>query len=256
MRRIALFAALTAVSFGAVWVWAQGQSVQDGSRFNSSNSTGSRSTTLVPQLIGGVIRADTTSKALTMNDDGTLATKEGSPARDDVQLFPVFGPVALAAAAADSNSVPIDVHRYRYLKLLIKCYLTNGASNATGRLIFQFREHANSLSDTTSTFAEYQYSSSNLGVALSIVDTTTSGQTVTGSATLPWSGEYIVNFMGTRSSPGNAVAAVVWSYPNGVAIPLDAVMGRPARFNQLSIRVRNGGTAAVNVTVQVLGFAS
>jgi len=72
---------------------------------------------------------------------------------------------------------------------------------------------------------------------------------------VPWSGEFVIRVSGNRASPLNAVAAVVWSYPNGMAIPVDGIMGRATRFNQLSVRVRNMGSAACVVYLYVLGFA-
>lgn len=210
-------------------------------------------------LQGGLNYAD--SSLVVPGVDPTLKgwyTVEQDPARDDVVLFQDVINATLANAAVDSSGI-LDVHRYRYLKLLVKAHLTSGASTGHVRLIFQLREHMNSLADSNSTFAEYTYAATNQAVALSLVDSTLTGHLATGSASLPWSGEFIVNVTGNRAAPGNAVAAVPYSYPNGIGIPLDTVYGRPARFNKMSIRVRNatatGGNACI-VKVSVLGFAS
>ena len=207
------------------------------------------------QLTGGLGYADSTMQVPGV--DPTLHAwyvAEQALARDDVHLFTAISNSALANAAADSSGV-MDVHRYRYLKLLVKAYLTNGASNATARLAFQLREHMNSNVDTMSTFAEYPYGANSQSVVVGLIDTTITGQTQTGSASTAWSGEFTVYVAGNRASPLNAVAAVVFSYPNGMSIPVDNIMGRATRFNQLSIRVRNLGTAACVVYVYVLGFA-
>jgi hypothetical protein len=125
-------------------------------------------------------------------------------------------------------------------------------------LAFQFREHMNAAAtDSNSIFPEYQYGQSNQAVTVTGIDTTVTGHLFTGSASTAWSGEYVVNLTGNRAAPASGVAAVVWSYPNGIGIALDSMFGRPARFKNLSIRVRNLNVTgpAVKLNVSVLGFA-
>jgi hypothetical protein len=266
MKRIAILcAALAALWAGAAWA----QTVtQDGNSTRTSQQA---------QLQGGLLRTDSTMKANTMSSTGGQAVYDESRDRDKVRTWQpseVLTVASLAAAAGDSSDV-IDVHEYRYLKLLIKATPIGAAVNTTVRLAFQFRECMNGVdSDSSSVFPEYMYAeppkpSERDSIAFGVVagqarlvtfagvDTSLAGHIVTGSVSLPWSGEYVVTFNMNRSAPGIGVAAQIFSYPNGVSIPLDSFFGRPTRFNQLQIRVRNLNITgpAVKLNVGLLGFA-
>lgn len=248
-RTVAILAALAALWAGAAWAVTD---TQDG-----------QSTRGVQQarLGGGLVRADSSMKAFTMSSTGGLSTYDEDRDRDYVTTWEnIIVSTSIAAGAGDSTDAPINVGAYRYLKLLIKATPIGAAANTTVRLGLQFRECLNGVEDdTTSIFAEYLHGRSDQGVLAGTtgVDTTYSGHLVTGSATLPWSGEYVVTFNMNRSSPGDGVAATVWSYPNGVSIPLDNFFGRAARFKYLSIRVRNLNSSgpAVKLTMHMIGFA-
>lgn len=213
-------------------------------------------------LIGGLGYTDSSMQVPGVNPTThALYSEEQSKDRDYVQYWPpaqVISTASLAAAAGDSTTSPIDVHAYRHLKLLIKCTPIGASVNTTVRLAFQFREHVAQLTDSNSTFAEYLYSRMDHGTTTaSVVDTTMAGHLVTGSVSLPWSGEYVVTINMNRSAPANGAAANIFSYPNGVSIPLDSFYGRPARFEYLSIRVRNLNITgpAVKLQVALKGFA-
>lgn len=186
-----------------------------------------------------------------------LYTADQSRDRDAVQLFNVMSGTNLAVNAADSSGV-LDVHAYRYLKLLIKITPRTGA-NTVVRVAFQFRECANGSTDSSSVFPEYAYGQVALGAVTTVasqIDTTMAGHIATGSASVPWSGEYGIRIDGARSAPASGVAAVAWSYPNGISLPLDSFFGRAARFNKLQIRMRNMNlSTGVDYTIQLLGFA-
>jgi len=220
--------------------------------------------TTIPQSIqiGGVVRADTTQKSATMSSTGGLAVYDEDRDRDKVTLWQnQLQVTALAIGSADSTGV-IDVHAHRYLKILLKATPASGDTGSIVRLALQFREHMNSGVDSNSVFAEYLYGARDVN-ATSGADTLTMGHIAQGTAGSPWSGEYVVQISPKRSSPTSSVSVNgrVFAYPNGLSIPLDSFFGRPARFNKLSIRVRNlgantvAGGATCNVTLHVLGFA-
>lgn len=192
-------------------------------------------------------------------------------AKTATRLFDAVTATNLAVGAADSSGV-LDVEQYPYLKLLVKAVPRTGV-NTTVRLGFQFRECMNNMVDSTSSFATYMYGTGPLpakqdsiafGVAAGQArlvefagnDTVRAGHLVTGAASTPWSGEYVVVVNGNRSAPGNGAAATVFSYPNALDLPLDAFFGRQVRYSKLQIRVRNlnANSPGVDVTVKVLGF--
>lgn len=179
---------------------------------------------------------------------GNALTKEQSPIYEQNGLFQgIINNSALANAAADSSAI-IDVHRFDLGTLLFKITPSTGAGTKT-RLAVSIREHLNGIADSVSTFPLMLYGQTPV-VATSMVDTTLAGHLLTGSSTTPWSGEFIIEADAGRNSPVNAVAAVAFSYPNGIAIPLPSLFGRDVFLDYMSIRVRNitGPTAAVTVS--------
>lgn len=207
---------------------------------------------------GGTDASGTNRKAL-YSTTRALSTYDEDRDRDKVTLWQsLMSNASLAAAAGDSSGV-IDVHAYRYLKLLLKATPIGAAANTTVRLAFQFRECMNGNADSSSSFPEYQYGRSDMGVLAGTtgVDTTFSGHLVTGTVSLPWSGEYVVQINMNRGGTGATGTALIFSYPNGISIPLDNFFGRAARFSKLQIRMRNLNITgpAVKYDLSLLGFA-
>lgn len=248
MKRIAMIAALLAVVAGPSWA----QNYMLGSHLGTHYRG---------QAIGGYSSADTSFIGAKMSTTGGLSIYDEDRDRDKFTLWrDVISNASLAAAALDSSGTSYtDVHAYRYLKLLIKAVPIGAAANTTVRLAFQFREVMDGILDSTNTVPEYMYGRSDVGVLSGTtgVDTTFSGHLVTGTVSLPWSGEYVVTFNMNRSAPASAVAANIASYPNMVGISLDSIFGRPMRFAKLNIRVRNLNISgpAVKLNVSLLGFA-
>jgi hypothetical protein len=199
-------------------------------------------------------------KINTMSSTGGLSIYDEDRDRDKVTLWQdLLSKASLAAGVADSNDVPVDVHAYRYLKILVKVTPIGAAVNTTARLAVQFRECMNNNVDSTSTFAEYQYGMFPVGsiTASTQNDTTVAGQLAVGSISEAWSGEFVIKVNMNRSAPASGVAAIPFSYPNGMSIPLDSFFGRNARFNKLQIRVRNMNVTgpALKYSISLLGFA-
>ena len=143
-RRWMLLAAL------AIPLVAWGQSpVQDGQRFSPVSESGARSTMLQGAAVGGVIRADSTFKMLTVDSDGNLKTVNADPIQDQFR----DGSVAIisssiAALSADSSAV-ISMGAYRLMGLAIRM---TGNPSLHARLAVQIRFHLNAQSDTSSMF--------------------------------------------------------------------------------------------------------
>lgn len=183
---------------------------------------------------------------------GNAKVVEAAPNRDYNFTFSnIINTASLAAAAADSSAI-LDVHNMRLGTLLFKVTPIGGGTGLITRLAVQVRIHLNGGSDTLSTFAVHSYGSGPV-FAASVLDTMNAGHLATGSATAPWSGETVLTFNGNRNSPLNAVAATVFTYPNGVAIPLSSLTGRDFYADYISIRVRNITGPAAKVAVSLIG---
>jgi hypothetical protein len=222
MRRIALFAALTA---GLVAAIAFGQSVvQDGRLFNSTNSTGSRSTVFQPMLMGGVVRADTTSKALTMDADGNLKMVNAAPIQSQFRDGSVAViNSAIAALSADSSAV-ISMGAYRLYGLAIRMTVN---PSLTARLAVQIRFHLNAQSDSSSIFPF-----GGMAFTGAAVDTSGYGTTVSPTTTLVGRSEFLVNLT------SDGLAASSFGNPPNIYIDLRDRVGLPIWAPYISVRVR------------------
>lgn len=229
-------------------------------------------------MVCGYFNGDTTYRCLTLTTTNALITSEASKDRNTVFQQQVIGPQTtpfLVVGGSDSLAVPITAYPYRHWKLLIKCVSQTGTGQIN-RLAFQVRTHYNAGTDSSSTFAEYPFGDmswfhtspivprSSLG-ALSgpynisqdstrtQADTLNVGHLFTGSATAQWSGEFVVTINNNRGAPGSGVAANVFSYPNGISIPLDNIFGRDFWAPYLSVRVRNLAGPTCVVTCWLVG---
>ncbi len=183
--------------------------------------------------------------------NGSALTSESAPAMDANLTFAnVIQNSSLAVGAADSSAV-LDTHRMRLGVLLFKIVPSTGTGVIT-RLAVEVRLHLNGASDSSSTFPIYLDAfNAGLARASGAADTAGAGHFITGSATALYSGEFSVGANSGRNAPGNAVAAVAWTYPNGIAIPLSNLYGREVWAPYISVRVRNmvGPTCAVTVSL-------
>lgn len=205
----------------------------------------------------GVDRTDSTARATTMNSDGTLSTKEASPARDANLTFQDiinnFGVSALAIGAADSSAV-LDTHDMRLGMLLIKAAVAGTGTVDTTvavRIAVQLRTHLGGVDDSMSAFPIYLYGNSPLGAAgTAHVDTTVQGHiynatSLTGLSATPtawtaWSGEQTILIHAKRNAHGSSIAinGHTHYYPNGIAIPLSSIFGRDIYSPYTSVRIR------------------
>lgn len=214
---------------------------------------------------GGTDASGTNRKAL-YSTTRALSTYDEDRDRDKILSgsAPLLTNTSLAIGAADSNATPLDVHTYSWLKLCIKgTPLAQGGNDTTSivRLILQFRECLNNNTDSTSVFPEYGWNTT-LGAAVSGADTTLSGHLVRGNAGSPWSGEYVIEFNAKRNAVTSSISVNgrLFYYPNGIAIPLDVLVGHRARFKYLQVRARNAGnittasSSALAYDLYVLGF--
>jgi hypothetical protein len=183
----------------------------------------------------------------------------------------IIGGITLAIGGADSSGI-LDTHRMRLGTLLIKATptsVTGADSLSTIRLGVQVRTHLNGLADSSNTFAFYMYGRSDQGgvAAASQIDTSAVGQifnavNLAASANTVYSGEFVVYVQVSRLGPGTSAVGTMgqrtFSYPNGMAIPLQSIFGRDIFSPYTSIRIRNlgviGPTArSVIVTAHLVG---
>lgn len=204
-------------------------------------------------VIGGV-GTDSLPQPVRLTTTYAINTNDESRDRDlsGITLADISG-TNLATAGACSTGV-MDTRQYMRLKVLLK--VTPRANGGLTRLAIQYREHWNGVStvgDTANTFANLMLASQSPFVAAGAPDTLSMGHLVTGSATVPYSGEYTAIFTAGRND-GQATGGLGAS-PNGIAYTLTNVYGQPERFAYLSIRMRNLTSQACDYHLIVLGFA-
>lgn len=156
----------------------------------------------------------------------------------------------LTLGAGDSSAV-LDTHRMRLGTLLLKCVPSTGVGR-TVRLAVQVRTHLNGLTDSSSVFPIYMYTQAPVAVG---IDSSNTGHVMDGSATAAWSGEFVVTINGNRNEPntGTPVAALAWSYPNGLALPLQSDSGREFYSPWTSVRIRILSGPSCQVTASLIG---
>ena len=251
MRWIAMLAAvLTATSAYAQDVTTSGTKPVPAS--SSGNISG---TAPVKAMMVGGASSDTTRFVLPITSDGTgLKISDNSRDRDNVLTTQIIGgqsgTVLIPGTGSDSSgAIPIDVHAYRYLKLVFFISLldsTGGTALAATptRFAYQVRENINNQMDSLSTAACY-HPLSNQGVSAAITaDTTIVGQTVAGTASVPWSGETVLYADIGRAGGG---VGAKFSYPTGMSVMLQTPYSQE-QYRYISVRLRFLSTATSGIT--------
>lgn len=243
-RRAVVAAVLLAVPMLA---WAQ-TVTQDGQRTDPGRRVAGQG-----MAVGG-IDAETLFVIPRFDASKNLKTAEQTPIFDQHGISQsIISGVTLAAAAADSSS-PIATHKYRIVGLLIKAVPSTG-TGGINRLAFQIRAHLNGQADSSSTFAWYPQATTNMGAAATAaLDTTFMvGHQITPASTTPGSGEFTVIVNRNRNAPGDGAAAVPFSYPSGIYLPLSTFFGTDFWSPWTSVRVRNLVGPSCKVTVHLVG---
>lgn len=209
---------------------------------------------------------------------GNAYMVNASPLQDaNLTFASIIDNASLALGAADSSAI-LDTHAMRLGMLLIKA--SNGTTTGTAdttvtwRVAIQIRTHLNGQSDSSSTFAIYQYGNTQVGVSATAPDTSAQGHLIQGISTTglnatpdansPWSGEYTVVIMAKRLAHASSIAinGHTYYYPSGIAIPLQSIIGRDVYSPYTSVRVRvmtcekaNAAfaTAGLKITVHLVG---
>ena len=204
------------------------------------------------QRVAGVDITDTSTRVLRVDASWNLKTSEAYPLSDQNLTFSSIISSTITAASADSSAV-LDTHRMRLGMLLIKANPVGGGTGTINRLAVQIRVHLNGQSDTSSTFAIYQYGATAVATAGALPDTISFGHLVSGSTTTPWSGEFDIMATAARSSPISGGGSNDFRSPNGIAIPLQSLFGRDSWAPYVSVRVRNITGPSCAVTVHLVG---
>ena len=183
---------------------------------------------------------------------GHATTQEADPAMDGNLTFSsIISTASIAAGAADSSAI-LDTHRVRLGMLYVDCtpILAGGWADSliSIRLSIQVRSHLNGQADSASTFAVYPYGRTDIGsqaTTASQTDTTVTGHLLdlnnhAASAARAPSGEFVVVVAANRVAGGWRT----FTYPRGIAIPLQSIFGRDPYSPYTSIRVRNLGNGA------------
>jgi hypothetical protein len=153
--------------------------------------------------------------------------------------------VTLAAAAADSCT-PIPMTGKVY-SITVKCVAQSfpTATPPKVRLAVSIRNHMFGLDDSLNTSNFYPLPLR----AVVAGDTTTVGQTLAGSTSSPWSGEFVMQFDSARLGTGTTA---LFPYPNAQTYMLGPIYGGALFGTDISVRVRNLSiTSAPSVKVWV-----
>ena len=194
------------------------------------------------------------STGLRTTSSGHLTTQEQDPAMDaNLTFASIINNSALAAGAADS-SIVLDTHRMRLGTLLFKIVPGTGNPGIT-RLAVQIRVHLYGSADSSNTFAIYRDLGGD-GLARASgagADTSAGGHYITGSATVAWSGEFVVAANNNRNARGSLLATTPFYYPSGIAVPLQSYYGRDIYAPYISVRIRSIAGPTCAVTVHLVG---
>ncbi len=255
-------AAIAACAFGALVslpLYAADQAA-DGQRFGPLGSgTGAQvsSKVPVPQLMGGMYAADTTSRALRTDASGNVLMADADRDRDLWQPYSLINNYLFASGnyMADSNAVPMDTHNFRRCALVI--YGNGDSLSSRVRIAVQVRAHYTSAADSGSTYPWYRWRPGATGSA----DGDSLGHFLSGSTTLAqttsgtglWSSEFMVEFdVAGRSAVGGFGAN-----PIGMYVPLVDAGGAYfwAPYTSVRVRVINGIKSRFKIRVDLVGSA-
>lgn len=216
--------------------------VQDGqSTGNHPGSTTSAGLTIPPSfgvqqslLIGGLIRADSTQKALTMDSNGNLMVSEASPAYGLLYNYPSIINQQLIAGNRDSSAAyPVAGANHIYLYFTV---LDTSAARISLWSLLVTR-HQNTSVDSLSSWPDVPLGTNGVvasgiggfrhNAAADTIGTMASDSSAVLNTSQPWAREYVVVF------------------PNGMAAPrrqfsaeLCDRAGKPLTAVYLSVRMR------------------
>lgn len=234
MKRLTILAVALALSCTAVLAAEVGE--------------GSKAYNLRPVVIGGITRSDSVAHSLTTDANGNTLVTEASPFYDNtVGPLTLIGPnSAFTNGVADSNAVPVDVHRLSSGTLYMRVTRTSGTEQYA-RFAIQVRGHLFAGTDSLSVhalplFRTMNWTQTSVGI---LADTTAVGQITTGTATAPWPTEFTYTFDVSRT----ALAGSSFAFPEGDMIPLARFYGTPLNMSYMSVRVRLLRGSPCNVTL-------
>lgn len=244
MRRLVTLAALVSLGAALLVHPAFGQSQSQGKEGEKD---------LNRQGLKILVQDQSDSTLYSIGMDGAghgFTTSESAKDRDHNMTLELLNSVSLTSGSADSSAV-LDTHDMRLGMLLLKIVPGPGTGTLT-RLAVQVRVCVGGAADSSSVFPIYFNAfNSQPAIGAGAADTTNTGHFITGSASAPWSGEFVVTASSARNSPGSLVAATAFSYPSGIAIPLTNIYGREVYAPYIQVRIRNivGPTAVVSAKI-------
>jgi hypothetical protein len=244
---------------------------QDGT---SSPGTGNKQ--LGTMFVGGISRADSVARMLTLDSNGNLYTQDYARDRDNYGVTTIYNnQLSCASATFMDSSLVYDTHAYRWMALLF--YVT-GDSIQTGatRIAVSVRAHNSASADSASAYPWYHWPShlpTGGNVVTSPYTPDSVGQFSIGPVNGPvnstgvflsadslWDGEFKVVAAMARQVQADRSWVGVGAYPRGIYIPLvdnNGVWFRSlftsVRFRLMTMPGAPAATRRVKLRVDLVG---
>ena len=252
MKKLLAVAALLTLAV----VGLAADSARDGTKFNKPGSgTGNQSaaTLPVPQLVGGILRSDTSSKAISLDASGNAYTLEASKDRDNWIVYAnaindtfsvgslnntrVAAIAANAGYSAESTQV-YSCGQYRRFTIFLRGIGVTGDTTTKIRLAVQVRKHIAASADSNSTFAWGGWATSPSFTGADSLGVSFSGITISSSPGPVglYPGEHLV-VLDPRQR-GDRNTDYFFGPPDGVALDLIDSKGQWFWAPYMSVRVR------------------
>lgn len=263
--RVTRWIAMLASLLVATSAFAQGDLTQSGVKPTGAGGA-AQPVKIIP--IGGA-SSDSVRWVLPINTAGTgVATSDISRDRDNTLTTMLFTGTIFSdttSFCSDSTSQPLDVHSYRFLKLVFFITPQDSSFNTAGdnyfRFAVQLREHINGITDSTGVASEYGLPESNNGVTKMGTAAPQTDSLQIGQITQPLSrqvGSDEFEIIVDQGRQGTIAAGQINpKLPRGIAIPIQWY-GSPHQFMKLSVRFRMLGytfKARCKYTVWLLGWS-
>ena len=241
--------------------------VQDGSSYRQN---------LQAQASGGIVRADSTMKILTVDASGNLVTTTSNPVFNNYRTGTLINNWLFASTGtmADSNTTPVQAYDLKRMGLFI--YGIHDSLSTVVRIAVQVRGHTNQNTDSVSTYAWLRWTNAAgipggasagvfrvdsigqpggfINIPTTAVQTTNATVAVASPYLLPGEFEVIFN-VARRDTIDGTQGGKPFSAPLGYYVPLTGAMGEWfwAPYVTVRARVINGVRSRFRLRVEYAG---
>lgn len=239
MKRQLCWVLATLIAFAPLSVRAQ-TGLGDGKRFQTTGAQG--------QPVGGIDRADSTHRVITVSASGNVMIEDANPARLDFEdgAVAIIGnpiPDTTAVGMADS-SVVVNMGKYRVTALALKIN-PGGGAGPFAKVAVSLRFHVNQQSDSSSIVPVVLRRA---GVVATVDSLSYVSRTIAPGSAIASDREVIINIQ--RDDMGVAK----WGNSPMIYLQVCDTFGQPLYIPYVSVRIRQiAGTGIMSSVVYLIG---